>query len=1463
MGKPPPRPPGAAHKPSSAELRMTNLRRELDAETEPSIRAAILYQMAWAYEHDLGSMPDALRHYASALEAAPDFQPAAMARLRIEERTNADEALMPTLEACVAAAHEPNPRSSALVDLALRSDRWSSLLHEAIQEAADEAVPALLLEWLADARSEPDSLRDALRAQAESSSDPTLQAALWLDLALAELDSGEVDVALDALELAAKCEALAWPALCLQRRIAEEQERWQTFVEASVAMAQSLERDAPSDPLDLSVPVEEQLPLASLLWEEAARISLGKLHEPERAAEQLDAALRLTPEDPELRWQRLRLAEAHEDANAIQRASAWFRAQAPRDPAFVARQIRRSLRSADDSLSLEQLREAAATYAESDYVQAAFDLALTRSGSAEERLARLRARASTAQGEARALLLWRSARLAAEELESERAQALFSESASEPGPWKAAILRDALNAALREQDAEAVVLRVEQLLETNPDPEEHSRLCFCRYEVTRRTLGDRDEAIRLLEDALMDERSSDWAPSLARARAELDQDHGLLGRAHEALARLAESDGSREHRLAAGRAYADAGDWASAERVLREALDDGPHDRQILGALEAVLRQADRPEAIVDLARTGGGLESLSLLQAGASAERGHAFEAARNAYLEALDRAPASASAALALASLGRRSKQRDTWMDAYDRLASLELGGGVPELFALTRADALRQSTADRARSSDEYERGLEHPVTTAASAVALLSLPVSETDDEQRLAAEEILTDAGAELEPAKDALGAAYQTLRGSLRRADSFAAEAWLELGRLAPSDALRASALLQAMRETRIAQGESAMDDLFIMAQEHRELGAGHPEMAIAFEEVLAPGDDAELRASTLAWKLSHSRDLGRDALLGAHCRALVEAERGEEAVALLSSAVDERPDDLSLWETLRGAARQARQWPLVAQACERLAGFVEGSLRADLLEEAGAVRLDQLGQQAQAEDAFRAALEADPGRTLAFRRLHQLLTEQEDAEALEALVSERLRSGGPKERPELLYERARLLRGFSDRPGALEVLDELFGAEPEHAGALALAAEVHVSLEQWEDAVECLHRLSRSEITDDQRRVAHLGSADFLENRLNRPEDALLELQAVDALGLADVDTRLRIGSLAKQLGRTDEAIEAYREVLREAPECEPAAACLVELSDDIEREAVAADYEAALWRRMQAVGLDLPLLASIREAAAWQGAVERGSALAALEKALRNDLQTSAERAEMGHVSAAALWDGSQDPIVDAVIRCAGPALSSPRLRSKKLAVDSAVVRELERVADRFGARCGSVSVSEQADRLHAHLDRDQAIHWILPAEAGDGLDKGQRFEAGRLAWAVPRGAGALVSRTPEAGAGATMSILLAAGRTVATGGPSLPSVPVKLRRSVRKRVAEVVGDRVTDTAAILAAIERLQRSADRAGLLWGGDIGAALRAVLGTQGERDTARSSPRALSVAHFWAAPDSPRWGAHG
>ena len=69
-GKPPPRPPGPTRKVDLVELRIANLRRELEAETEPVSQAAILYQVGALYEHELERVAKIAQSYMKMQEAA-------------------------------------------------------------------------------------------------------------------------------------------------------------------------------------------------------------------------------------------------------------------------------------------------------------------------------------------------------------------------------------------------------------------------------------------------------------------------------------------------------------------------------------------------------------------------------------------------------------------------------------------------------------------------------------------------------------------------------------------------------------------------------------------------------------------------------------------------------------------------------------------------------------------------------------------------------------------------------------------------------------------------------------------------------------------------------------------------------------------------------------------------------------------------------------------------------------------------------------------------------------------------------------------------------------------------------------------------------------------------------------------------------------------------------------------------
>ena len=1478
IDNPPPRPAGPSRKIDLVEIRIANLRRELEAETEPSHQAAILYEVGALYEHELDRVSDATDHYGQAHATAPGFQPALIAQLRIAERAENAHDVAELRSEHVATATSPAVSGAALMDLAIHSEDWASLLREAIARSPAPVVPALILEWLAEARGDQDAVRYALRTQAEHAVDAGLQAALWIDVALGDIDAGQPDQAIHALERACESDALVWQARSLQLRTAREHRRWDVFVRAATSMAQLLEAavatDEPSDPLNLSVPADERLPMAAFLWQEAAACCATQLEDDGAAARHIDSALRLFPDRRAIRLQALLIEERRGEQATLQDASGWFLATSPEDAAFVAHELRRALSNEDVQNAIGTLRDVAARYPDSNYAQAALDVALIRGAAPAERAEHMRERAGAAEGEARARILWHAAQLTATSaVASSQAQSLYSEASSASATSKERILREALGAALVTKEPADILERCNELMRCEIDPAERATLAFTRYDVTQNVQGVAQEAELLLREGIEDPDSEGWAPHIARARAAWAGNAGLLAHAHESIAGLSTGDTQLGHLCAAGQAYARSRDWESAERVLRQALRSAPDDRYIVTLLEGVLREGGRPEEVVALARERSQgepravLGELSLLLAGATAERSDNLTAARHAYEQALVEAPGSPSAALALLDVARRQDDTHAKLRAYAHLSDSDLGGGVPEFYALLRGDAL--GSANDAGAGQAYERALEHPATALSAALALLSTPTRLTTADQRSAADEVLADA---LPPDQaEGFASAYGGLRASLGDEGASASDAWLQLAALAPTDALRAGLLLQGLRAARIAQGAGAADEIFMLAQDAEGLAEAHPEAAVAIDEALAPGDDAEFWVNALEGKLRHSEAVGRGALDAAYCRALVDADRGAEAVALLSNAVDDRPDDLALWETLRSAARQAQQWPLVAQACERLAPFVEGSLKADLLEEAGVVRLDCLEQHQQAEDLFRSALDGDPTRTIAFRRLHDLLAAQEDAEALEELVSDRLALGGPKDRLDLLYERARLLRGFSDRPGALEVLDELFTAEPEHAGALALAAEVHVSLEQWAEAVQCLQRLSRASIPDEQRRVAHLGAADFLETHLDDKVAALGELRAVEALGLADGQIWTRIGVLEAGFDNRGAAIDAYSRGLEAEPTHAVAISSLVELLDGDDKDLALARYERAIWERIEGGELDEALLQGLRDAATWRGHTKRAAAARTVQSAL--GFASPADEgapADLSNVSLSAVSDPDANRTLKQVVLRAGPALSAERFRSKKAAPSDPVYGQLERLSQRFGGRAGSIGLSDDVPQLVARTGRDGEVDWLVPRSAQPGLDGVARFVAGRLAWAAPHGAAGLLDDSPQKVAGTLAAVLRAARCEVPRGEPTLPAVDVKLRRSVRKAVYQAAqsahegaDEAKLGASSLLSFARSLQRSADRAGLLASGDIVAGLTILLHEGVSLDALRASARGLDLLRFWLDAESALWGNNG
>ena len=1456
---------------------MANLRRELEAETDPATEAAILYEVGVLYEHALDQQEEASKLYERAAAVDPLFYPALMARLRIAERQSNGHSVPALCEAQAAAAEGRSLKAAALLDLALHTEQWAPLLREAIEVSSEPQVAGLILEWLAEAGGDQTALREALRAQAQHATDGDLRAALWLDLALSELDAGEVDLSLEALERACESDAVSWQARMLLIRVAREHERWDVFDRAATALGEQLERAAASaervDALSVPIPQGRRGPTAALLWEEAAERRLESLNDPDGAAALLASALRLRPDDPGLRLRALSMTERIGNKNQIRAASDWFHESQPSHPGFVAREIRRTLADDDLENAIEDLRAIAERYPESVYARAALDVVLIRAGAHEARIDGLCRHAEGLRGEDRARVFWHAAQLAGSEPSgAERAQALYSEAVSAATESGSAIVREAMGAALTSQQFDPFRDWCDALLSLGVSVDERATLAFSKYDVLQHALGADDEAKALLREKLDDPAHRRWAPHIARVRAAWCNDLDLLIQAHETLASLTANDVRVGHLCGAAQAYAGTGRWEQSEDALRRALEHAPDDDYVLSLLQSVLRESGRPEAAVSLVRERSEsdpayrLDEQSLLLAGATAERDGNLAAARHAYELALKAFPSSPSAGLALLDIARRQDDAGATIRAYDALAQCELDGGVSELYSVLLGDALGFAGRE-SEAAEAYEVALDDPATSIAAAIGLLSVPGRLTTDSQRGVAERILERALPSIDDASPSFAEVYGAWRADLE-SSAPTGDAWLRLSELAPDDRLRAGSLLQGLRATSTTRGVDAADELFLLAQETGELAALELEAAVAIDEASSPADDPEFRARALEHRLHHSDVVGRAAIEAAYCRALVDAGRGAEAVALLSREVDERPDDLALWETLRGAARQAKDWSLASLACERLARSVDGTLRADLLEEAGVVRLDCLDQDQQAEDLFRAALAADPSRDIAFRRLHDLLADKEDADALQDLVSSRLEQGGPRDREDLLYERARLLRGFSERTEALEVLDELFTAAPNHPGALALAAEVHVSLEQWDEAVESLRRLAEAQIPPAQKRVAHLGAADFLESRLERSEDALAELRAVDDLGLADASVLTRIAKLESTLGRDDRAVDAYRRALSLEPTHRTAISSLVELLEDAPLIAAIEAYERAIWERIDRGELEASLLEGLENAATWLSQPERAIAARASLAALRLAPfaeETHEPRPTFDHVPLGSLGDLAADETLEQLVRRAGPSLVKGRLPSRPRAgPEDRVYQQLDLLCQRFGAPLGKIALADAPTGLRAQMNRRGEVDWLVSAASKPGLGDADLFHAGRLAWAAPRAAIELIDGSTEDTAAKLAGILRAAGCEAEIDASALAQVEVKLPRSVRRTVHDLVsGARITVTGLRQVA-RRLQQSADRAGLMASGDIGVALGETLSSgQDNLEGLHASERAVDLLRFWVGPKSPRWRSRG
>lgn len=246
-----------------------------------------------------------------------------------------------------------------------------------------------------------------------------------------------------------------------------------------------------------------------------------------------------------------------------------------------------------------------------------------------------------------------------------------------------------------------------------------------------------------------------------------------------------------------------------------------------------------------------------------------------------------------------------------------------------------------------------------------------------------------------------------------------------------------------------------------------------------------------------------------------------------DQAVAQFKQIVADDPGSVSAWEGLRLAAEVSGDLPTVALACESLGKCMGDAVAAaECYEQAATLYFGELNDEARGERLLTLAVTNDISRFSAFDRLFRRVRDRNDGPRLLELIDLRLNvSDDVDELVKLHWERARVLRGMGERDAALQALENVTLLEPDHVGALALAAEIAISSHQLPEACKYLDQLARLDAAPDkQRLMSAMAAADIYETKLGQADRAVsLLLMLIDA-GLATLAVRERLARCAAQ---------------------------------------------------------------------------------------------------------------------------------------------------------------------------------------------------------------------------------------------------------------------------------------------------------------------------------------------------
>ncbi len=1158
-------------------------------------RALLLSEAGEVEERVRGDELAAARHDLAAVNSAPKFRPPMDALLRMYLRRRSAANLLKLCDAMIRGAASARMKAQALcLKAEVLDDRASdgagatTAYLQAIEADPDHRPAWLALERIARRSGDVELARRATGRLAELTTDSTRRARLLCELAR------DHAAARDAISLARASE--------LFREAGRERGRWRTFVEferfaeangrgedhafaleSLASIAQQAAHGAADDDVDDRLVAWTASPAlakatAADLWSRAARVRVGALDDTVGALRALDAALALAPEEPRFWLELLTVADRQGDITRATEAARWLLERGSVEPSARAGLLFRLAEHAssegDTDRAIALLREVVGLVPEGAGALASLFDQLVLTGDAAGAVGVIDRLAESEPGVALKSSLFRAGAGVCLAIQGDVAgarQRLIL--AAECDPRDAASRRAWLALLPSRPDAESALRAVgylDALLEAESNEGARVLLLLEKLWLEREILS---QSAATTAEALA-RAGERWAMPLAVAWSAATGSWSVGARwAEEMIGAGAEGERA-DYAAASARLHLAAGDASRARELALAALGEDPSDpfaatlafrlalaaREPLAALDLLLVRAERLED--EAAARWLTMGAVLLSAAGALAESRSALERAS----ERDPASPAVRAALLATTRWGADMSVRERLSEAA--LSSLD-GGDEETALGVQLVLARLFLEHDRAGATETLEQvsaraigdslavslmdaivtgsrlGPDAPSTIHALKGVLGAMPPSDPLQQAfELEVARALTSSVETADEARDMRELLDEESRGNaaprlLALLDAVQRQERRDLGaaleRVANgADPETAGALRSAAIAALRAQGREAEVRTFALA--HPEL----PASAIALSEVSAGLEHASAKVTGLLGRAALTvQPSERDAMLRRAAVWASAAGRAEEALARAEALVASDPGDLVAWDLVRVNARRLERWRRVVDACLALCERAQHLERvAALWEEAGVTLFDQLGRHRESEGPMRRAVELDPSRVMAYKRLRILLEARKDYANLEALVT--LRAGASlsdAERVALLWEQARLRRALGRREEALESAVQVVEREPEHVAALALLAEVHATSGRLEEAAEALVRLSTAKETPvSQRRVARQGAIDIFEHRLKLPQRAIELLERMVVEGEANDGTIERGVSLAMTAGLWEESLRFAR---------------------------------------------------------------------------------------------------------------------------------------------------------------------------------------------------------------------------------------------------------------------------------------------------------------------------------------